>query len=113
MRLAVLGANVHAYRAALDARASGIEVAVVLDLREKPGPQSVLLAELLRAQGTRTVSGAAVYAAHANRKGEIDGIELTRWRNAPSLPGYVRAHAAGVRPPRGASRRSCASRPTS
>lgn len=80
-RIAVLGANVHAYRAALDARASGIEVTVVLDLREKPGPQSLLLAEVLRAQGARVLNGAAVYAAHANRGGEINGIEVTRWRN--------------------------------
>lgn len=80
-RVAVLGANAQAYRAALDARASGIEVPVVLELREQPGPQTLLLAEMLRAQGVRILNGAAVYAAHADGAGEIEAIEVARWRN--------------------------------
>jgi sarcosine oxidase subunit alpha len=80
-RVGILGANVHAYRAALDARAAGIEVAAVLDLREKPGPQSLLLAEALRAaHGVRVLNGTAVYAAQRGGAGDIDAIELAEWR---------------------------------
>jgi len=79
-RVGILGANVHAYRAALDARAAGIEVSVLLDLRERPGPQSLPLAETLRAQGVRVLNGTGVYAAHRGGSGDIDSIELAEWR---------------------------------
>ena len=87
-RIGVLAANVHAYRAALDARAAGIEVPVILDLRESPGPQSRLLAESLREQGVRVLNGAAVYAAQGGRDGEIEAIELAErragaWQRSP------------------------------
>ncbi|MDH4260025.1 MAG: FAD-dependent oxidoreductase, partial [Gammaproteobacteria bacterium] len=79
-RVGILGANVHAYRAALDARTAGIDVSIILDLREEPGPQSQALAETLRGQGVRVLNGAAVYAAHTGREGSIDAIELAEWR---------------------------------
>lgn len=75
-RAAILGSNVHAYRAALDALAAGIEVPLLLDLRDQPGPQSSALAEDLRAQGVRILNGAAVYAARRNSAGEINALEL-------------------------------------
>ncbi len=90
-RAAILGANIHAYCAALDALAVGIEVPLLLDLREKPGPQSGALADVLRAKGVRVLNGTAVYAAHRNSAGEIDAVEVANlecgeWSRAPLKP---------------------------
>ena len=75
-RVAILGGNVHAYRAALDARAAGIEIAALVDLRKQPGSHSHLMAATLRAQGVRVLHGAAVYAAKPGGDGAVAAIEL-------------------------------------
>ena len=90
-RVAILGANVHAYRAARDALDAGLEVPLLLDLREQAGPESAALAPTLRSRGVRIVNGAAVYAAQANSAGEIETIELAelqagRWHRAAAEP---------------------------
>lgn len=90
-RAVVLGANIHAYRAALDALAVGIEVPLLLELRDAPGPQSVALADDLRSKGVRVLNGTAVYAAHRNSTGEIDAVEVAsledgNWSRAPLGP---------------------------
>lgn len=85
-RTAILGANVHAYRAALDALAAGIEVPLLLDLRKNPGSQSVALADRLRAQGVRILNGSAVHAAHRNGAGEIDAVEVASLENGEWSP---------------------------
>ncbi|HZF15428.1 MAG TPA: glycine cleavage T C-terminal barrel domain-containing protein [Steroidobacteraceae bacterium] len=85
-RVAIVTANVHGYRAAIDARAAGIEVTAVLDLRERPGTQSHLLGEMLRAQGVRLLTGAAVYAAQADSKGCVAALELAEWRDGAWHP---------------------------
>jgi sarcosine oxidase subunit alpha len=90
-RIAVLGANVQAYRAALDARVAGIEVAALIDLRKQPGSQSQLLAAALSSQGIRVLRGAAVYAAEPARDGSVAGVELAEatddhWQRSAAAP---------------------------
>jgi sarcosine oxidase subunit alpha len=86
-RIAVLSANVGAYRAALDAQAAGVEVPLLLEMRAHVDPASESLARTLAARGTRVLPGSAIYAAHANGRGELAAIELAMrdgesWRPA-------------------------------
>jgi sarcosine oxidase subunit alpha len=92
-RVGILGANVHAYRAALDALDAGLEVPLLLDLREQVGAQSATLAQTLKARGVRVVNGAAVYAARANSAGELEAIEPAMLRDGA----WTRASADLVR----------------
>ena len=90
-RAAILAANIHGYRAAQDALAAGIEVPLLLDLRENPDPHCTAVAEDLRARGVRVLNGTAVYAAHRNGAGEIDAVEVARlergeWSRATIQP---------------------------
>jgi sarcosine oxidase, subunit alpha len=77
-RIAVLGANTHAYRAALDALDAGIDVALVIEMRETLDAESEALASALHDRGVRTTRRAAIYAARADARGELAAIELAR-----------------------------------
>ena len=92
-RVGILAANVHAYRAALDALDAGLEVPLLLDLREQVGPQSGTLAAALKARGVRVLNGAAVYAARANSAGELEAIETALLKDGA----WTRASADPVR----------------
>ena len=88
-RIVVLTSNAEGYAAAADARANGIDVAAVLDLRDAPGAQSAALASALRAAGVTVVSGVKPVEA----TGDGEGLSQFSW-NAPS--GSTSAAVDGV-----------------
>ncbi len=73
-RIVMLTANAQGYIAAANARAHGIEIAAVLDLRAAPGSQSLALADALKASGVTVVFGAQPIEAHAGTDGCLSGM---------------------------------------
>ncbi len=80
-RLLVLTANTQGYAAALDARANGISVAAVVDLRSAPGAASMQLAGRLQALGVPVMQGAVVHAAKAGADGCLKSVSVRSWAN--------------------------------
>jgi sarcosine oxidase subunit alpha len=78
-RLVVLTANAAGYRAAQEALAHAIDVRAVLDLRARPGPESVALTEALRGDGVPVQWGAAVREAHAAANGCLARVSWSPW----------------------------------
>ena len=68
-RLAILTANAEGYAAALDACARGVEVVVVLDLRQVPGPRSRARATELAQAGVRIAVGVTPVEAQVGPTG--------------------------------------------
>jgi sarcosine oxidase, subunit alpha len=75
-RAVVVTANADGYRVALDLLAAGSTVAGIVDMRANVPPSAQ--ADALRSRGVEILAGHAVYEAHANGKGELDGVTVCR-----------------------------------
>lgn len=71
-RVVVATAHDSAYRAALDLKAAGVEVALIADLRKSANGA---LAQAARAAGLRVVTGAVIHGAQG--KARVSGVKLS------------------------------------
>ncbi|MDA0983806.1 MAG: 2Fe-2S iron-sulfur cluster-binding protein [Proteobacteria bacterium] len=75
-RAVVLAANAHAYRAALDLRTHGVEVAAIVDLRPHGEPSA--LKDAIAASGIKLYAAHCLSEAHGSR--HIEGVSIVPLR---------------------------------